>query len=671
MTDRLEDLRPARPAEPPHAPSQGSHPTLGYRPALDGIRAVAVGAVIAYHLGWIRGGFLGVDVFFVLSGYLITTLLLQEVRRSGAVDLPGFWARRARRLLPAVVLLVLVLLVELDSIQSESAALSERRDDIVATLLYFANWHFIASDQSYFASFVGVSPLRHTWSLAIEEQFYLLFPLLLLLVARFAKSVSALLSLIVVGILGSTALMALTYDAANPSRAYFGTDARIHVLLVGAALAVFLHQRPQLVASARAQRLARVMLPATAAVILATFLLLRDQEAAFYHGGALAFACVVALSLWSLEAVPDSVGARGISVGPVRWMGKISYSLYLWHWPVIIWVTSFVLVGSAQQSLLAIVATFAMATFSFYVVERPIRQGHVPWLGASRRRLAVAVPVSLALVVGLTIHVTSDRSANRSETPCPPGSPTVAGLRWCVQSDPVRAGAPVVATAGDSTSRSLSPGLISVAERRGWRYVQAGQNGCSILPLEFTAGDEGCANGVPRVLAAVKAQLAPDVWLVSDVFAMSALREPDGSVIETGDPRRTATVLAALRRTVLTLTSGGGEVVLIEIPPEGAPEQCGARTEGRLCGAASYSVRDGKHRAFATLLRRLAAAMPERATYVPVADVLCGRHGQCPYLVDGVPARYDGVHYTAEFSRKIARIIIARAERAGVRMGRS
>ena len=173
------------------------------------------------------------------------------------------------------------------------------------------------------------------------------------------------------------------------------------------------------------------------------------------------------------------------------------------------------------------------------------------------------------------------------------------------------------------------------------------------------------------MLAAVEALVAPDVWFVSDVFATSALREPDGSVLEDGDPRRADRVSAALRQTVLALTSEGGNVVLIEAPPEAAPERCGARTTGRLCGDTQYSVGDKKSRELAAIFRRLAAAMPSRVAYVSVTDILCHQRGHCPYLVRGLPARYDGVHYTAQFSRTIAPIIIARAARAGVRFSHS
>jgi peptidoglycan/LPS O-acetylase OafA/YrhL len=152
---------------------------IRYRPALDGVRAVAVLAVIGYHLGsHLPGGFLGVDIFFVLSGYLITALLLQQRSRSRSVDFAGFWARRARRLLPALLILVTTVAV-VTGHSASVATFSARRADLLSTIFYFANWHFIAVGQSYFAHFSGTSPLEHMWSLSIEEQFYLVWPLVI------------------------------------------------------------------------------------------------------------------------------------------------------------------------------------------------------------------------------------------------------------------------------------------------------------------------------------------------------------------------------------------------------------------------------------------------------------------------------------------------------------
>src|SRR4051812_28799245 len=200
-----------------------------YRPALDGIRAVAILAVFGYHLEyrWLRGGFLGVDVFFVLSGYLITGLLLAEYQRTGRISLIGFWLRRAKRLLPALFFMIVAVAVWLH-FKAAPFELPLRRRDLFWTLFYGANWHFVASGQDYFAQFASASPLRHTWSLAVEEQFYLLWPLIVLAALTGAIRRWKIGTICGAGIVTSAAAMILLYDPGDPSRAYYGTDTRIH-----------------------------------------------------------------------------------------------------------------------------------------------------------------------------------------------------------------------------------------------------------------------------------------------------------------------------------------------------------------------------------------------------------------------------------------------------------
>ena len=216
---------------------------LAYQPALDGLRAVAVAAVIAYHLGypWARGGYLGVDTFFVLSGYLITSLLLTEARAEGRIDLPTFWVRRARRLLPAL-LLVLAVIAIYGAWSTPTDAQAALRADGLFALFYSANWHFIADNNSYFDLFAAPSLLEHTWSLAIEEQFYLVWPLVVAACLRIGRGRRTLVVVVATcAALGSAALMAALADDAT--RAYFGTDTRVHSLLIGALLAVLLARR--------------------------------------------------------------------------------------------------------------------------------------------------------------------------------------------------------------------------------------------------------------------------------------------------------------------------------------------------------------------------------------------------------------------------------------------
>src|SRR3954471_10725816 len=307
-----------------------SSPDRGYRPALDGLRAVAVTAVVGYHLGygWLPGGFLGVDLFFVLSGYLITGLLLDEHGRTGRIGLARFWARRARRLLPAL-LIMLVAVAAAVRLWSPPGVWLGRRDDLVATLFYYANWHFVATDQSYFADAAAQSPVRHAWSLSIEEQFYLVWPFLILLALRRRRRFLAV--GLAVATVASAVLMVAVYDPVSPTRAYVGTDARVQQLVAGALLALVI--RTALVVPGRLVRYAGR--PAAAGTV-ALLLTVRDSGGLYYHGGASLAAFVFAALVWALETRPSSAVARALSTRPLRAVGTVSYGLYLWHWPVLL-----------------------------------------------------------------------------------------------------------------------------------------------------------------------------------------------------------------------------------------------------------------------------------------------------------------------------------------------
>jgi peptidoglycan/LPS O-acetylase OafA/YrhL len=451
-----------------------------YRPALDGVRAVAVVAVIAYHVtSVLPAGFLGVDVFFVLSGYLITTLLLRERLAHGRVRFAEFWARRARRLLPAALLLLAVTAL-VTAYDAPVATFDERRADLISTLLYAANWHFIATDQSYFATFAGVSPLRHMWSLAIEEQFYVAWPLIVAaaMTSPTARRDPAKLALwVLAAAVASAVLMAAMYDAENPSRSYFGTDTRAHALLVGCVLAVVVAARPQLLAAPAARKLAERAWPIVVGLLAAAFVTFSDQGGVYYHGGSLLFALAVAALLWVVEAAPRSVLAALLSTAPFRWVGMTSYGLYLWHWPILVWIGD-PRAGfdplSTQVAEIGLTVTAAAA--SFYLLERPIRAGRAPWIGTSRRRLVIATVISFELVwfaAVMSTTITSSNSAiarglkDLSDTPCPAGSPAVgtAGrFSWCFRTAATSTGdGTVIATIGDSTARALDPGLMTLA----------------------------------------------------------------------------------------------------------------------------------------------------------------------------------------------------------------
>src|SRR5436190_12504130 len=206
-------------------------------PGVDGLRALAVLAVFVYHFhnggGWLPGGFLGVDVFFVISGYLITSLLLSEFRRTGTVDLVRFWLRRARRLLPAVGVLIGVVMIL--AVFFSFGQISVLRQDALSSMAYVTNWELIFSHQSYFEAFARPSLFRHLWSLAVEEQFYLLWPLAFAFcITRFGRR--RLLLGVIAGALASAGLMALLFDPSDPNRVFYGTDTRAVALLMGVLL---------------------------------------------------------------------------------------------------------------------------------------------------------------------------------------------------------------------------------------------------------------------------------------------------------------------------------------------------------------------------------------------------------------------------------------------------
>jgi peptidoglycan/LPS O-acetylase OafA/YrhL len=297
-------------------------PDLPYVPGLDGVRALAVAAVLLYHGGvsWMSGGFLGVDVFFVLSGYLITSLLLAQYRRDGRIDLRRFWIGRARRLLPAAILVIVVCLVfEALFLPGDVRTL---RVDAIASALYVNNWHQILAGHSYFAAFGRPSLLQHYWSLSVEEQFYFVWPLVLMgglaLGRRRWVVVGA-----VVAVVVSAGLMAVLYKGGtDPSRVYYGTDTRAAPLMIGAILAF---SWPLGRMTARTGRGARVVLDAvTIPALVALLLMMRgwhDYDPFLYRGGFL-IAAVVAAAVIAGAAHPACSLAHMLSLRPLRWIGQ-------------------------------------------------------------------------------------------------------------------------------------------------------------------------------------------------------------------------------------------------------------------------------------------------------------------------------------------------------------
>ncbi|SHJ84834.1 Acyltransferase family protein [Tessaracoccus bendigoensis DSM 12906] len=379
-------------------------PTASYVPSLDGLRTIAVGLVIAFHLSVPRLGlgFAGVDVFFVLSGYLITSGLLRDTQLYGRPQFAKFWQRRFKRLLPAATLVLLGVLTYATffiPLFRRTAA----SEDVAWTALYLANWHFMGSN-SYFSSDGTPSLLLHMWSLAVEEQFYFIWPLLIGLIAwllgRFGarnRLVATLASVTVaISLISAVALMAL-YDPEAPDRAYMGTDSKAFEPLLGALLAILMS-----VDGVRAWFSAHTRSTAAVGAAMAIVVLpfLEGPSRLYFQGGAVILSIGVALVIGSLATSSSTGISKVLSVAPMVYLGKISYGLYIWHWP---WS---VLLGLAHhdgfralRAPVALVGTLICAVLSYHFVEEPIRRGRISkWL--TGRRLLVAVAATMAVTLG-------------------------------------------------------------------------------------------------------------------------------------------------------------------------------------------------------------------------------------------------------------------------------
>lgn len=352
-----------------------------YMPGLDGLRAISVLAVIAYHLNlsWAPGGFLGVGVFFVLSGYLITDQLVARWQRDRSLDLRSFWLRRARRLLPAMLLMTAVVCAYLAL--TDRSRLSSLGGDVLSAVTYVNNWWLIFHKVSYFDSFGPPSPFGHYWSLAVEEQFYLLWPLLLAVGLRFVPMRGKLAAFILAGAAASALAMALLYTpGSDPSRVYYGSDTRVFGLLIGAALAVVW---PSGRLSENVRRSSRFVLDSLGLVSLAALLYMigtmQEYDSFVYRGG-LVLLSVVSAVLVAALAHPASGIARFLSVKPLRWLGVRSYGIYLWHYPVIALTTPAVDTDgpNVMRMTLQFAASLALAALSWKFVEEPILRGIWP-----------------------------------------------------------------------------------------------------------------------------------------------------------------------------------------------------------------------------------------------------------------------------------------------------
>jgi peptidoglycan/LPS O-acetylase OafA/YrhL len=376
-------------------PTGAAQPTVGRKahlPALDGLRGVAILGVLLFHTGHLSGGFLGVDLFFALSGYLITDLLLREIEATGAVSLVAFWGRRIRRLLPALATMLAGVTVLVWAVGPPDMVRTTLADGPWVQL-NLVNWHLLAESAGYWDRFGPARVFGHLWSIAVEEQFYLVWPVLLLIIARCGRRVD--LRVAVAAALASAVslvLMITLVSSADPTRVYTGTDTRAFSLLLGAVVAT---RGVRTVLARATGRWAGAVVALSAAGIGTAWLLVDGVDSLWlFTGGLFVHSLASALLIGLCVRAPRAWVAKVLAWRPLRWLGLISYSLYLWHWPV------FVLLSAQRgwlQAAAACAASIGLAALSKYVVEDPIRF-RVRW---ARGRSGVLAFV--ALMIGLAV----------------------------------------------------------------------------------------------------------------------------------------------------------------------------------------------------------------------------------------------------------------------------
>jgi peptidoglycan/LPS O-acetylase OafA/YrhL len=641
----------------PDAPPEGNG--LSYIPAFDGVRGIAVLAIMAYHGGvfFTNGEFYGVDMFFALSGFLITTLLVTEWRATATMRLSSFWAHRARRLLPALLVLLLALAVYNVAVGS-AEAYPDLRGDSLSALFYVSNWHFILAGSNYFNQTGPVSPLLHTWSLAIEEQFYLLWPLVVLGTLKIFGKLKALFALCVIGTLASATEMAILYSPANRSRVYYGTDTHAQSLLVGAAFAVGVAlwaehrrgvgspgspRRPNAlfdVATPGGRRsLAAVgWLGVAATVGLWAFVGFNDSFA--FRGGFLVAALSTSAVLLSVATLENSLLAKCLSRRPLRYVGRISYGMYLWHFPL------FQYIDRARTHLdpyplffLRLSVTIVIASLSFYLMERPIRRGALlrGW------RSWLATPVAVGATVLALVAATSPLPA------------TALGLTPKVFKPPVKrdtgiyVGPPVrVLLEGDSAAYSLDTGLAAYEKDYDVDIVNGGILGCGVTsgleyqlqgvdsPMDMACNGSKTSEQWPQVWQGHENSFRPNVVMILAGRWEVANRTFEGHWTNILNPYYAAYVKQGLRRAVHIAGSDGARVVLLTAPcydtgeqPDGSPWP--EDMPNRLTKYNDIVRQVARTSSNTTLLNFNAMSCP---------------HGHYEATMEGVPARYDGVHFT-------------------------
>jgi peptidoglycan/LPS O-acetylase OafA/YrhL len=661
---------------------------LLHLPALDGLRGLAVAAVLFFHaqFGFMKGGYLGVSAFFTLSGFLITTLLLVERDSAGRVDLPGFWGRRARRLLPAAFL-ALGGIVLYGVFVASGVQRAELRGDVLSALFYFANWHFIYAHQSYAEIFNGTpSPVLHFWSLAIEEQFYLLFPLLAAFLLWIGKGRTrifgaALAVLTLASVVVGSLLMS---SSGNTTRVYYGTDTRAAELLIGALLAVLLvgKRRP----TRGPTRVALGVAGSVAFIAMLGMWMTTPQTASWlYHGGFALHAVFVSAVL--AELLLGGPLTKVLSVKPLQALGVISYGVYLYHWPIFLWLGPNRLPDLSRSELfiVRVAVTIAIATASFYFIEKPVRTGvriRIWW----PRVVAPATAFALLVVTFIVVRPESVPASARivfapiSKSPPPLVGGAVANAHGAPVSDfsPFPVSAPPKKTSastaaalllhrpyggnrplrvlvvGDSVGQTFGRGVELWGMQTGAAQVwNDAHYYCSLAryaPRIVGIGETGpqapiCDDWEQRWTSEIK-QFDPDVTIVLYTVWEMVSRKPPGATDweNPGNPQYDSWQLSEYEHAADVLSARGGTVDWLTVPCMHSTGQFANNARGDL--QIHY---ENSHQ-----LGALATARPKSVRLIDFYDELCPG-GQFRESYGPVAqARPDGAHFSDQGAEAVA-----------------
>ena len=634
--------------------------------ALDGVRAIAVALVLADHGGipGLSGGFLGVDVFFVLSGFLITSLLIDEIGRTGRIGLKDFWIRRARRLLPALIIMVAAVVAARELFAAESAA--ALRDHAVATLFWMSNWVFVAEKSDYFSQGAPPSPLQHTWSLGVEEQYYVLWPLLLaavvaglavvayrrgrpLTVRMVRIAVFIIASLGVIGSAGATIVFSSGASQTTLNRIYFGTDTRMQALLVGAAAAALLVRDWRgltaggtILRSRWARWIARA-LPFVGLALLAAAAHLATGSAEEFGRGLLIVVAVAAiLVIASVALEQDGPVARVLALPPLVGLGVISYGVYLWHWPIFL-VVNGERTGTTGWELFALrcAATIAVATVVWWLVEQPVRRWRpvtVPMLPLAAATAATAAVVTMTV---LPVGVKPGESAL---------GPQVDSAALIAPEIPVevarsaRQGAPGdtrVVVFGDSIAWTL---MRYLPETPGLYFADYTTIGCGIArggPYEYVGREldqKPACDAWPSRWAQRINHERPDVVLLTIGRWEVVDRMKDGRWTHIGESGYDAYLRGELDRALDILGSTGARIVVTTEPYNRRAE----KADGSLYPEDQPKRVDRWN----ALVRGVVSARPN-ASLLDLNRKM-SPNGYYQTRVNGIKMRSDGVHPTPE-----------------------